>query len=100
MAIMSFYVGVTDDLERVSIALMKDGKRLGWLEFDGPQCESFVRAVEKYRRLLKPPATVGSASESPHDDTAAERREPIAEPSADEIRRAEAISRKQGLTTH
>ena len=100
MAIMSFYVGITDDLERVSIALMKDGKRLGWLEFDGPQCDSFVRAVEKYRKLLKPPAAVGSAAEGPHDDTAAGRSEPSAKPSADEITRAEAISRKQGLTTH
>jgi hypothetical protein len=85
MAIMSLYLAITDDLERVSIALMKDGKRLGWLEFDGPQCDSFVRAVDKYRKLLKPPAGVSLAAEGPHDSPPVAPKEPSAEPWANEM---------------
>jgi hypothetical protein len=56
------------------------------------------RNVEKYRKLLKPPAVVTAAAVDPHDDLSAERREPSAGSSANEITHAEATSRKQGVT--
>ena len=54
MSTMSMFVGLTDDLQRVSIALAENGKQLGWIEFTSEQCDHFIRQVEKYRHLLPP----------------------------------------------
>jgi hypothetical protein len=49
---MSVSVNVTPDRERVSIGLIENGRQLGWIEFGGRDCDSFVELVNKYRAML------------------------------------------------
>jgi hypothetical protein len=49
---MSLSVNVAPDRQRVSIALIENGKHLGWIEFDGSDCDSFVKLLKKYRAML------------------------------------------------
>jgi hypothetical protein len=52
VADMSVSVNVTPDRERVSIALLEDGKHLGWIEFAGKECDGFLKLVSQYRAML------------------------------------------------
>jgi hypothetical protein len=50
---MSINVGVSDDLQRVTIELAKNGEQLGWIELDRAGCQHFIHNVEKYAALIK-----------------------------------------------
>jgi hypothetical protein len=52
VAEMSVSINVTPDRERVSIALLEDGKHLGWIEFAASECDSFIKLVGQYRAML------------------------------------------------
>ena len=50
--LMTTVVGITDDRSRVTIALLQNGRQLGWIEYTGEQCDAFLHNVSKYRGLL------------------------------------------------
>jgi hypothetical protein len=52
--IIAAHIGITDDLQKVSISILQNGKQLAWIEMDGEQCDHFLKQVTKYRELLKP----------------------------------------------
>jgi hypothetical protein len=52
MAEMSVSINVTPDRERISIALLEDGKHLGWIEFGASECDSFLKIFRQYRAML------------------------------------------------
>jgi hypothetical protein len=49
---MSVSINVTPDRERVSIALLEDGRHLGWIEFGASECDSFIKLLGQYRAML------------------------------------------------
>lgn len=53
MNVMGTVVGISDDLQRVSIALLEDGKELGWVEFTPEQVDHFVKNLEKFKGLIR-----------------------------------------------
>ena len=53
MAVMGTVVGISDDLQRVSIELLQDGKPLGWIEFTPEEIDNFVKNLEKFKGLVR-----------------------------------------------
>ncbi len=67
MSAMSMNVGVTRDRERVTIALLEDGKQLGWIEFTGEQCDDFMKLVAQYRAMLTDVLPAPSTAPAPSE---------------------------------
>jgi hypothetical protein len=64
MAQMGLQVGVTPDREKVTIAMLEDGKQIGWIEFNGAQCDDFASMFAQYRAMLTDVPPGPKASES------------------------------------
>lgn len=52
--VMGAVVGITDDLQCVTVELLKNGEALGWVAFSPEQVDQHVANLLKYKGLLRP----------------------------------------------
>lgn len=51
-SVMSLVVGLTDDVKRVELALLQDGKQLGWVELTPEQADQVIKNISKYSTII------------------------------------------------
>lgn len=51
--IMASVVGLTDDFKMVTVELIKNGEPLGWIAYTPEQLDHHIRALEKYKSLIR-----------------------------------------------
>lgn len=63
MARMNLVVGISDDLNSVSIEMLMDGNPLGYIYLDRDGVDQHIRSLQKYKQFLgEAPAKRGEPS--------------------------------------